>query len=81
MRGLARTRPVDGEGHPMDTILALFDPSGSPPAKLTEFDRAYLAAVYDGIPNIPGVTKVLGVNRQLRLQEGEADPAVAEARE
>jgi len=81
MRGLARTRPVDGEGHPMDTILALFDPSGSPPAKLTEFDRAYLAAVYDGIPNIPGVTKVLGVNRQLRLQDGEADPAVAEARE
>jgi len=81
MRGLARTRPVDGEGHPIDTILALFDPSGSPPAKLTEFDRAYLAAVYDGIPNIPGVTKVLGVNRQLRLQDGEADPAVAEARE
>lgn len=81
MRGLARTRPVDGEGHPMDTILALFDASGSPPAKLTEFDQAYLAAVYDGIPNIPGVTKVLGVNRQLRRQAGEAEPADAEARE
>jgi hypothetical protein len=81
MRGLARTRPVDGEGHPMDTILALFDPSGSPPAKLTEFDQAYLAAVYDGMPNIPGVTKVLGVNRQLRLQTGEPEPAGAEARE
>jgi hypothetical protein len=82
MRGLARTRPVDGEGHPMDTILALFDPSGSPPAKLTEFDQAYLAAVYDGIPNIPGVTKVLGVNRQLRRQaEGEAEQVSAEVRE
>ena len=73
MRGLARTRPVSESGQAMDTILALFDPAGSPPLQMTEFDRAYLGAVYDGIPNIPGITKVQGVNRQLRLQaEGRA---------
>lgn len=68
MRGLARTRPVEGDGQPMDTILALFDESAPPPPQMTDFDRAYLASVYDGIPNIPGITKILGVNRQLRLQ-------------
>lgn len=68
MRGLARTRPVDGEGQAMDTILALFDSGAEPPAEMTEFDRAYLGAVYDGLANMPGITKVLGVNRQLRRQ-------------
>ena len=81
MRGLARTRPVEGAENggdqAMDTILALFDPGAPPPAEMTQFDRAYLAALYDGIPNIPGVTKVLGVNRQLRLQE-RAETADAE---
>ena len=74
MRGLARTRPVDGDGQAMDTILALFDPDASPPLEMTQFDRAYLGAVYDSIPNIPGITKVLGVNRQLRRQ-AEAEQA------
>ena len=79
MRGLARTRPVEegGQeegGQPLDTILALFDAGSAPPAEMTAFDRAYLGALYDGIPNMPGVTKVLGVNRQLRLQdEGEEE--------
>lgn len=72
MRGLARTRPVDGDGQPMDTILALFDQAAPPPAEMTTFDRAYLGALYDNIPNMPGVTKILGVNRQLRLQEKAA---------
>lgn len=80
MRGLTRTRPVDGEGQPLETILALFDPAGSPPLELTEFDRAYLGAVYDGLPNMPGITKVLGVNRQLQRQAGE-EQAAAAARE
>lgn len=76
MRGLARTRPVSDDGQALDTILTLFDPAASPPLQMTEFDRAYLGAVYDGIPNIPGITKVLGVNRQLRLQaEGRAEAA------
>lgn len=73
MRGLARTRPVEGAGEEgvraMDTILALFDPGAAPPAEMTAFDRAYLAALYDGIPNMPGISKVMGVNRQLRLQD------------
>jgi len=73
MRGLARTRPTSESGQALDTILALFDPAGSPPLQMTEFDRAYLGAVYDGIPNIPGITKVQGVNRQMRrAEEGRA---------
>lgn len=75
MRGLARTRPVSGDGQAMDTILALFDAAATPPPEMTAFDNAYLAALYDGMPNIPGVTKVLGVNRQLRLQEDAAGEA------
>jgi len=75
MRGLARTRPVEGGGEAMDTILALFDPDAQPPAEMTEFDRAYLAALYDGMANMPGVTKVLGVNRQLRRLEDAGEPA------
>lgn len=75
MRGLARTRPVDGDGQAMDTILGLFDTNASPPPEMTNFDRAYLAAVYDNIPNIPGITKVLGVNRQLSLQAEEEQAA------
>lgn len=77
MRGLARTRPVDGNGRSMDTILALFDPAGSPPQELTDFDEAYLASLYEGLPNMPGLTKVLGVNRQLRLQANEVEDAEA----
>ncbi len=42
---------------------------------MTQFDRAYLAALYDGIPNIPRITKVQGVNRQLRLQEAAQEGA------
>lgn len=72
MRGFARTRPAEADGQPMDTILALFDDE-APPAEMTTFDRAYLAAVYNNIPNMPGITKILGVNRQLRLQEAAAE--------
>jgi hypothetical protein len=67
MRGLAQTRPVE-DAPAMDTILTLFH-SASPPQALTQFDRAYLAALYDSIPNLPGITRVMGVNRQLRLQQ------------
>jgi hypothetical protein len=81
MRGLARTRPVDGDGQAMSTILALFDPDAAPPAGMTEFDRAYLGAIYDGLPNMPGLTKVLGVNRQLRRQAEAEQTAAAEAGE
>ena len=68
MRGLARTRPVDGDGQALDTILALFDLDATPPAELTAFDNAYLGALYAGRPNEIGLTKVLNVSTQLRRQ-------------
>jgi hypothetical protein len=75
MRSFARTRPAGGDA-PLDTILALFDPNHPPPDGLTAFDQGYLRSVYDGIPNLPAASKLLGVNRQLgqlaREEEAEA---------
>jgi hypothetical protein len=71
MRGLAQTRPPEA-GAPLDTILTLFDSEGPHPAEMTEFDSAYLAALYDSIPNMAGIHKLLGVNRQLRRQKAAA---------
>jgi len=68
MRGLARTRPVDGDGQVLDTILALFDQDATPPDELTAFDSAYLGALYAGRANETGLTKVLNVSTQLRRQ-------------
>lgn len=65
MRGFARTKPVAGNA-PLDTILALFDPDSEPPGGLTDFDQAYLRSVYEGIPNLPAASKLLGVNRELK---------------
>ena len=48
-----------------DTILALFDTASEGPAGLTDFDQAYLRSVYEGIPNLPAASKLLGVNREL----------------
>ena len=72
MRGFARTRPTEGDA-PLDTILALFDPNDEPPNGLTEFDQAYLRSLYEGIPNLPAASKLLGVNRELNqvIEEGE----------
>ena len=78
MRGLARTRPVDGDGQALDTILALFDPEATPPVELTQFDRAYLGALYAGMPNQTGLTKVLNVTTQLRRQAREERAAAGE---
>jgi len=74
MRALARTVPAEGD-QAMGTILGLFDDGAMPPEEMTEFDRAYLASLYDGMPNLPGATKVLGVNRQLRLQQAAEEEA------
>lgn len=68
MRGLARTRPIDADGAPLDTILALFDESAEPPAELTAFDGAYLGALYRGRSNVPGMSKVLSVSREMQRQ-------------
>ena len=64
MRGFARTRPT-GADAPLDTILALFDPSAEPPQGLTDFDFAYLRNLYEGIPNLRARSKILGVNSEL----------------
>lgn len=74
MRGLARTRPVDADGATLDTILALFDASAEPPAELTEFDGAYLGALYRGKPNLAGLNRLHTVNAELRRQAA-AEPA------
>jgi hypothetical protein len=41
-----------------DSILALFERGATPPTQLTEFDMAYLRAMYDGIPNIPAAVRI-----------------------
>lgn len=74
MRGLAQTRPSDEAS--MDSILTLFDEE-APPQRLTLFDRAYLRSLYEWLPNLPAITKLTGVNRQLRILDEEADRRAA----
>jgi hypothetical protein len=68
MRGLARTRPVDGDGQAMATILALFDRAATPVAEMTDFDRAYLSALYAERATTTGLSTVMRVNRELNRQ-------------
>ncbi|WP_336981664.1 hypothetical protein [Altererythrobacter fulvus] len=56
MRGMAKTRPVSGEAA-YGTILNLFDPDASHPPELTNFDLAYLEALYSRPANIAAVSK------------------------
>jgi len=76
MRGIARTRAIEDDGQALDTILTLFDPDATPPAELTAFDRAYLGALYRGMPNLPGLAKVLGVDAQMH-RDARAEQAAA----
>ena len=55
-RSLTRTLPQTPETR-ADSILALFE-SAQRPAGLTEFDRAYLAELYDGVPNLPAPARL-----------------------
>ena len=74
MRVFARTRDVSGADAP-DTILSLFDkdPDVIPPSGLTDFDRAFLLAIYQGSPygdgqhNVQRVAQVL--KKQLKREE------------
>lgn len=70
MRVYARTR--EPERHDVDSILSLFAGGDAAPAGLTPFDLAYLESLYAGIPNLPGITKIAGVDGKLR-QAAEAD--------
>jgi hypothetical protein len=56
-RSLTRTLPQTPDTR-ADSILALFDGSGARPAGLTEFDRAYLDELYDGVPNLPAPARL-----------------------
>lgn len=73
MRAFAETRPPREEVLAMDSILTLFESGVSAPQSLTDFDFAYLRSLYDGIPNMPATTRLLGVNRQLSRMEKAAD--------
>ncbi len=45
------------------SMLQLFDATGVAPAGLTDFDRAWLARLYEGIPNIPASTRLRGMDQ------------------
>ena len=56
-RSLTRTLPQTPDTR-ADSILALFDGPSQRPAGLTEFDRVYLAQLYDGVPNLPAPARL-----------------------
>jgi hypothetical protein len=70
MRTFARTQPPT-DGGPVPTILSLFDGQEAQPFELTEFDVAYLRAVYGGIANINTASKLGRITRELRKQQKE----------
>lgn len=75
MRGLAETQaPADAA---MNSILTLFSPDGPYPESLTDFDRAYLRAVYDWVPNLPAAAKLGQVNRELNRLAAEREALAA----
>lgn len=73
MRAFARTNPVEGE-QAVSTILSLFDPNenNARPYQLTDFDLAYLRAVYTGTDGLNAASKIAGINRELREIQLEA---------
>lgn len=65
MRTFARTRPPeDDTAYP--TILSLFEDGSAAPSALTEFDMAYLKAVYAGQANQSGMRKIKQVDNELK---------------
>ena len=72
MRAYARTRDASGASA-ADTILALFDPTDTaPPPGLTDFDRAYLAALYEGPPHVKGLSKIMRISHHLeKIEQGK----------
>lgn len=73
MRGLVQTQTPDRPS--VSSILGLFLPQDGlgddRPNGLTDFDRAYLAAVYQGIPNMPAANRLGRVAAELREIEEE----------
>lgn len=61
LRALATEFPARA-GTSEPSILTLFDNAQAAPESLTEFDSAWLAELYRGIPNIPEEIRLRGVN-------------------
>ena len=72
MRGLAFTRETRGEPEAA-TILSLFDGDGPKPERLTAFDLGYLGSLYEGIPNLPAMSKIGGVSNHMERQRESAE--------
>jgi hypothetical protein len=72
MRVFARTRDARGADGPV-SILGLFDESGSPPDGMTAFDRAYLAALYEGNSHVKGLSKIMRVSKKLEKMKSTDD--------
>jgi len=72
MRAFARTKPISGDPA-ASTILNLFDPdpSAARPRALTDFDLAYLRAIYEGVDSLNAASKLASINRKLRNVEAE----------
>ena len=72
MRVFARTRDAKGGDAPV-SILGLFDANATPPDGMTAFDRAYLAALYDGPAHVKGLSKLLRVSKKLEKMKSTDD--------
>ena len=72
MRGFATTRETSGEPE-AETILSLFDGDGPKPERLTAFDLGYLGSLYEGMPNLPAMSKIGGVSNHMERQRESAE--------
>jgi hypothetical protein len=61
-RALTRALPQTADSRGA-SILSLFDGAASRPPGLTAFDVAYLGALYDGVPNIPGSMREIALEK------------------
>ena len=74
VRGLAMVRPAQLDGS-VDSILALFEPgSDALPAKLTDFDRAYLKSLYHVQARAPARQQVRQMADSIARENGQAAP-------
>jgi hypothetical protein len=65
MRGLAKTKPVEGDAT-YGTILNLFDENGLHAPELTNFDVAYLTTLYERPPNIAAAAKLGTIGGEMK---------------
>lgn len=53
------------------SIVALFEDRAERPAGLTDFDRAFLGRLYDGLPNMPATSRLAGIDEATGRVAGE----------